>query len=176
MHPRFRSFLSPLLGVVLLLGHAPAWLHMGSAGGTCCRSGEGHRGGEAAHCDASAISRGDLHKVSGRPVSREKETAAQSNACCCHHHPSEQPTEQVEQLVEHGDAKSGSIRVSFPFHDSHHCWICQSITAPNGVSASPAAWLTSIPVECERVPTHDRVYLDETLFLPLSRGPPASRC
>ena len=174
MHPRFRSFLSPLLGVVLLMGHAPAWLHMGLAGGGCCRSDEVRHAGAPAHCGISSLKVGGA-AASTTPSSRvaNEKIASEPGGCCCHHHVAKRTTQAPVGGSDWIDESLGPDR---HHHDSHHCWICQSVTAPTGVSANAVVWMTSVPFEGEFVRAHERVCLDETLFLPLSRGPPANDC
>ena len=144
MSSSFRHILGSLLCGLIVLGHAPAWLHVG----TC--DGHGHAlSSVASEETASVCSHG-----CGHHASHHEAAAPEAAATDPHSHDSPVSDDQHQ-------------------HDSDTCAICQSLAGPGGVTwdllVSVPAEFVPQPVFVAAEST-----LSATLLsIPQPRGPPA---
>lgn len=146
MSPLSRPILASLLCGMIVLGQAPAWLHVG----TCDGHGHGpERVSLAAEPTISVCAHGCSHHTSTTPTA-ETPTAEPST---------------TSDMPDSGDPHQ---------HDSDTCVVCQSLVSPNGVHWELLTPLPTQYVSQPIFVATESVLLATLLSIPQPRGPPVA--
>lgn len=155
MTSTFRHAAILLLGAIMALGHAPAWLHVATCHDPTCHD---HARGDAG-CSITT------------PMSRQ---ANSSCRCDSHDHDHEIAAAGSSSTTpEAPDADGRHSHDDGTPHNSETCLICQSLAAPCGYPTHLVTPPVSQSVCLAAVPRPIRVDAQRTLLLPPPRGPPA---
>ncbi|WP_037246300.1 hypothetical protein [Rhodopirellula baltica] len=171
MIPSIRPFTTFLLSVTLLLGHAPAWLHVATCNHDVCHHG---------HCDHGYVS--DGHSAHGNAESGNGEllppkhpdafaTTDDTHQRCCHLHGCTE-TQPASPQGESIATPVVLVKDAPSQHDSHSCWICQSLAAPVGLIDHDQAIIACEWIEFVSWPICHSADVDPSISWPPLRGPP----
>lgn len=168
-----RPFTTFLLSITLLLGHAPAWLHVATCNHDVCSHGRCDHGHSANHSHA--------HGDCGCESDPLKETVQWLDSLGSHTHdhrsdlhacesatPVSSPPDSLGTSSEYADESHSP-------HDSHSCWICQSLAAPNGLVDQSQSTINREWIELADWPICDSADAGLSISWPPLRGPPVIR-
>ncbi|PHQ34749.1 hypothetical protein CEE69_12750 [Rhodopirellula bahusiensis] len=155
MVPSIRPLTTFLLSFTLLLGHAPAWLHVA----TCDHGASGHAGCDHGH--SACQHNGNVHECCADDHGCHSQACEETASSAC-------SQDSLANATEfEGESHSP--------HDSHSCWICQSLAAPGGFVDQDQASITCEWIEFAAWPTCLSADVDPSISWPPLRGPPAIR-
>ncbi|EMI28095.1 MAG: hypothetical protein CMM00_15885 [Rhodopirellula sp.] len=171
MIPSIRPFTTFLLSVTLLLGHAPAWLHVATCNHDVCHHGLCDHGPDSA--GHTAHGNADHGHIASLPpeFSDAFATKDDTHQQCCHLHGCAE-TEQASPQKESPAALLEFVKDNRSQHDSHSCWICQSLAAPTGLIDHDQTLITCEWIEFASWPMCPSADVDPSISWPPLRGPP----
>ncbi|EMI46345.1 signal peptide protein [Rhodopirellula sp. SWK7] len=152
MVPSIRPLTTFLLSVMLALGHAPAWLHVASCDHDVCS----HR-----DCGHGGCEHGESILV-----------ASHHHAGCCHSHGADDWHQSASDHDAFAEIVLSPNSNSSP-HESHACWICQSLASPVGLVNGGGFHVESTNAIVLEFPRCDSADVEPSHTLPPLRGPPA---